>query len=265
MYSNIPVICSYKDIQHRFTNTTPVRGEHKSIRRLSTRTHKYKLIKRLFDEELGEYYQTLIYNQPAVAFYPDFYEIDMTSGYVVDFVRDLLPHYCENVSQDVVVPRGFAKLAEIPALQEDKELIGRIPRWKYNGHYLNRNRKFKFGYDHHPYTKDDVLQTWKLKVNRSKMKAVRNEHKDVLEYFTAMAKLMPQVYKTWKERSVVYENYLAAEDSKHKAFLNLFYYSLERITDENWNAEYVYNETMMKKLYDKKLKESHPEVLERAW
>jgi hypothetical protein len=267
MYSGMPMLESYEQLKHQFTNTTPVRGEDKSLRRYGNRKHQNKILKQYIDEELGEYYAIRLYNTELIRVFPDHYEIHLDgwgSQTTIGFLRDVLPHFLSYVPPTTFVPQGY--IHPDPERTRDDEITH-----KYNGHYINARGRFKFSWDHQPIG-DNFPKPVKYRVNRKAMAKLRESEKELRDYMKAMLKLFPseiprdEYYakrEAWAEEKSKANNANTTLDARYVAFMTSYFNNAVYGYKTEWQKSYYkvsYDRIVLD--LEKDLKQNNPQVLE---
>jgi hypothetical protein len=256
---NLPVLQSYDEARAKFVNTSPVRGEDQSVRRIGDRHHKDKWIKQeIIDGK--EVYIAGLYSTELVFYYPSHYEITLGNYPSIStklFVDRVSGMTIKNFNRKAYVPSGF----HVESTNDKIECF-------INGHAIGRHERYAFEYGSKAPMQEHV-QPKKYKVSRKIMAEARGTVAQFRAYVQGMHAIVnPDDVENYR---YTYDNYKTKDETllndmqdetKHWA---LFQHIAKRVGFSEWrggpNRIAVLKLNHMKGYIDTLLKRATPQAL----
>ena len=256
---HLPVLQSYDEARAKFVNTSPVRGDDQSVRRLGDRYHKDKWIKQEIIEG-KEVYIAGLYSTELVFYYPTHYEITLGNYPSIStklFVERVSGMSIRSFHRDKFVPKGF----RVETTNDDIECY-------INGHCINRRERYAFEYGTKKPMQEHV-QPKKYKVSRKAMKEARGTVAQFRAYVRGMHAIVnPEDVKNYQDgydRYRVNDEGLLADMKDETKHWNMFQYIAKAVSYSEWrggpNRIEVLALSRMNSYIDAMLKRTTPQAL----
>jgi hypothetical protein len=261
-------IHNYEEAKTYFKNTTAVRGENQSVRRLGDRYEKEKWLRQEIIDGI-EIYIAGYYNTDLVRYYPTHREITLggypstSTQYFVAYMGGVNLHQFEHKRY---VPSPFTRSPLVKNNDIECELY-------VSGHgvlYMNANDWYAIGYDNKPLYPEQFEKPVKYRFDASQMRDLRKPYKKLLKYADTMLKLNSDGMERDDELDKQLPNYHSAENTlalcadEDKTYL-AYYYLIKHTQHRRWvgsgTYKYYVNIGMVKRYLDKQIKLENPQVL----
>jgi hypothetical protein len=260
-------IGDYTQAQEYFKNTTAVRGENQSVRRLGDRYEKEKWLRQEIQDGV-EVYIAGYYKTDLVRYYPTHKEITLggypstSTLFFVEYMGGLGLHSFEHKRY---VPAPFTRSPMVKNNQIECYINNRHGRYDMNAYDW-----YKLDYENKPLDEGQFETPVKYKFDASQMRELRKPYKKLLKYADTMLKLNSEGFEVDEElqkqlphqyTSETVLNLCADEDKIYLAYYYLVRHTQHRRWQGGGNYKYHVNMGMIKRFLDKLIKLENPQVL----
>ena len=266
---NMRRIGNYTEAQEYFKNTTAVRGENQSVRRLGDRYEKEKWLRQEIQDGI-EVYVAGYYNTDLVRYYPTHKEItlggypSLSTQYFVGYMGGVNLHQFEHKAY---VPAPFTRS---PMVKNNQiECYGYLSGTPC---HMNAYDWYAIGYDNVPINPEQFEKPVKYRFDASQMRELRKPYKKLLKYADTMLKLNDEGMENDDELNKQIlpftqfkgsEGVLSLCADEDKTYL-AYYRLVKQTQHRRWlSSGYTYhcNIGMIKRYVDKMIKLENPQVL----
>ena len=261
---NMRRIGSYAEAQEYFKNTTAVRGENQSVRRLGNRYEKEKWLRQEIKDGV-EVYIAGYYKTDLVRYYPTHKEItlggypSLSTEYFVSYMGGYTLYPFEHKKY---VPAPFTRSPMV------KNSAIECSVWIGNSNcYMNAYDWYAIGYDNKPLNPEQFEKPVKYRFDASQMRELRKPYKKLLKYADTMLKINSEGVENDEEMSrqvrVYIDRLLDLFADEDKTYLS-YYHMVRQCQHRRWlSSGYTYhcNIGMIKRYLDKIIKLENPQVL----
>jgi len=268
---NMRRIGSYTEAQEYFKNTTAVRGENQSVRRLGDRYEKEKWLRQEIQDGV-EVYIAGYYKTDLVRYYPTHKEITLggypstSTEYFVSYMGGVALYPFEHKKY---VPAPFTRSPYVKNSQIECYINNRHGRYDINAYDW-----YKFDYEGKPLDESQFETRVKYRFDASQMRELRKPYKKLLKYADTMLKLNNEGFDVDEELQKQLPNEHTSETvlnlcaDEDKTYLS-YYYLVRHTQHRRWqgisgganNYKYHVNMGMIKRFLDKLIKLENPQVL----
>ena len=264
---NMRRIGNYTQAQEYFKNTTAVRGENQSVRRLGDRYEKEKWLRQEIQDGV-EVYIAGYYKTDLVRYYPTHKEITLgnyPSTSTLFFVEYMGGINLQAFEHKRYVPAPFTRSPMVKNSQIECYINNRHGRYDMNAYDW-----YKLDYENKPLDEGQFETPTKYKFDASQMRELRKPYKKLLKYADTMLKLNNEGFEVDEELQKQLPNHYTSETvlnlcaDEDKIYL-AYYYLVRHTQHRRWqgsgNYKYHVNMGMIKRFLDKLIKLENPQVL----